>query len=322
MKCIFAKMKAKKLSQAASAVLMIRPKHFGFNPETSGSNVFQKKNKISNATIRKKTLEEFNHFITLLKKYAIDVIVINDTAKAICPDAAFPNNWFSTHHNGKVILYPMAANNRRLERRTDIFKLLQTKHKFKVSASVNLTLYENAGLYLEGTGSIVFDHLNKIAYANKSSRTSPLLVKLLCMILNYSHEMFAAHSKKGKEIYHTNVMMTVAKGFAVVCAESITSKKERNRVVKKLTSTGHEIIDITFKQMEKFAGNMLQVKNKKGELITIMSKSAFDCLDNGHLEIILKYGKILAVSIPVIESVGGGSVRCMMAEIFLPRDKN
>ncbi len=301
---------------------MIRPKHFGFNPETAVNNVFQKKIKKNKQTIRKKALEEFNHFTHLLKKYFVDVIVMEDQSDAVCPDAVFPNNWFSTHHDGRVVLYPMVAPNRRLERREDVFKILQTKYKFKNTGFANLTYYENAGLYLEGTGSMVFDHVNKIAYANKSSRTSTTTARLLCLMLNYTPELFTAHSKRGKEIYHTNVMMTVAQDFAVVCAESITSKKERNRVIKKLTSTGHEIIDLTFNQVEKFAGNMLQVKNKRGELITIMSRSAFECLADDQLEIVLKYGKILAVPIPMIEAVGGGSVRCMMAEIFLPRGKS
>jgi hypothetical protein len=296
-------------TQAAETVLMIRPKFFGFNYQTAKTNIFQ--NFFDNETgVSKKAVREFDNFVELLRKYEIEVIVIDDQDFNITPDAVFPNNWFSTHHDGKVVVYPMLAENRRLEVRPDIFKILTDTYNYSIADLKNFSRLENEKLFLEGTGSMVFDHINRIAYANISSRTHHTLIEPVCKFLKYEPLTFYAVSKTGSEIYHTNVMLTVAKNFAIICAESITPE---------LSLTGHEIILITYDQMEKFAGNMLQVKNKGGDLITVMSQTAFDCLEGQQLEIILKHSKVIPVSIPTIESVGGGSVRCMMAEIFLPK---
>ncbi|MEO5571287.1 MAG: arginine deiminase-related protein [Bacteroidia bacterium] len=311
-------MKPQPYAQAAQTVLMIRPKFFGFNHQTAGTNIFQ--NFFDNQTdVSKKAVMEFDRFVALLQKNKIDVIVINDQDFNITPDAVFPNNWFSTHHDGKVILYPLLAANRRLEVRPEIFKILMYKYNYPMPDFKNYTDLENEGLFLEGTGSLVFDHANKIAYANISSRTSRTVIEPVCRLLNYEPVTFYATSSDDDEIYHTNVLLTVAENFAVICAESIITEKSKKTVVDRLASTGHEIILITYNQVEAFAGNMLQVRNKKGELVTIMSQKAYDCLEEQQLKAISKHSKILPVSIPVIERVGGGSVRCMMAEIFLPK---
>lgn len=312
-------MSASQLTQSCCTLLLIRPAHFGFNSQTSDSNIFQKKNSGHENETNDKAIEQFNHFVSLLHKYAIDVVVIDDQKEHVTPDSVFPNNWFSTHHDGTVILYPMLAQNRRLEKRKDIFEILKTKFGFSISRVIDLSRYENENKFLEGTGSLVFDHKNKIAYANLSSRTNKEVTEYVCRMLNYEPVIFTAKSKIGKEIYHTNVLLTITENFAVICSESIKDKNERNEAIIKLSSSGHEIIEITFEQMEKFVGNMLQVKNQKGDLISIMSQTAFDCLDERQLEIILTYSQILPVSIPIIETVGGGSVRCMMAEIFLEK---
>src|SRR6185436_6309226 len=263
--------------QAASAVLVIRPKSFGFNQQTAKTNLFQ--NAADNEKdINRKAVNEFDNFVNLLRKYDVEVIVMEDRDHHITPDSIFPNNWFSTHHDGTVILYPMLAENRRMEVRPEIFNLLSERYYYQFPVITDFTHPEKENIFLEGTGSLVFDHTNKVAYANISSRTHLALVEHVCRLLEYEPVTFYATLKTGDEIYHTNVLLTVATGFAVICAECITNGKGKTSVLEKLSSTGHEIIPITFEQMEKFAGNMLQVKNKNGELLTVMSQTAFDCL--------------------------------------------
>ena len=304
--------------QSASTVLLIRPAHFGFNTETAGSNIFQKNYSESQVEIRKKAVEDFNLFVSLLNQYSIDTIVLEDKMEIITPDSVFPNNWFSTHHDGTVILYPMLSSNRRKERRKEILELFVSKYNFRIGRIIDLTHFEIQNLFLEGTGSLVFDHNNKIAYANLSSRTNKELVEQICNLLRYEPVIFTAQTKEGKEIYHTNVMLAITENFAVICNESIPDESEQEIVLQKLDSTNHEIISISFSQMEQFAGNMLEVRNANSELVTIMSQSAFNCLEKNQHEIILKSSRILPIPIPTIEQIGGGSARCMMAEIFLP----
>lgn len=306
----------------ANCLLLIRPAHFGYNNETAASNIFQKNIHSTPGEIGKQALAEFDNLVLLLDKYHINNIVVEGSQDTVIPDEIFPNNWFSTHHDGKVFLYPMLAPSRRLERREDIFDLLKKKYNFHIKEIKSFADYERKNMFLEGTGAIVFDHRNKTAFANLSSRCNKIVAEKICDELQYKPVTFSAKSKDGKEIYHTNVMMAIGENYAVICDESISNGSDRDTVLRTLISTGHEIISISHDQMEKFAGNMLAVKNQHLESITVMSDTAFNCLNEGQTDAILKHSKILPVPIPTIETVGGGSVRCMLAEIFLPTSKN
>jgi hypothetical protein len=298
--------------QTTNNILLIRPANFGFNEETRASNVFQKELNEDAEAVRQKASLEFEAFVKRLKSHGVNVFVFDDTPSPAKTDAVFPNNWVSFHTNGTVVLYPMLSDNRRLERRRDIIESL--KNKFDIKNVVDLSHYEKDDRFLEGTGSIVFDHVNKIAYAALSPRTNKKLFVHLCEQLDYLPVTFTAHDRDGAEIYHTNVMMCVGDRFAVVCLESITDESVRVNVFDQLTSTGHEIVDITFEQMNSFAGNVLVVRKD----LLVMSQSAFDSLTNEQKFALEKYGKLLPLAIPTIETVGGGSARCMIAEIFLP----
>ncbi|HKR04998.1 MAG TPA: arginine deiminase-related protein [Bacteroidia bacterium] len=306
-------------NQAAEAVLMIRPKHFGFNPQTAETNIFQVKTDANQVSLNETAVAEFDNFVSLLHKYDVEVIVVEDQDEHKTPDSVFPNNWFTTHHDGMMVYYVMYAPVRNLEIRNDLIDIL-TERNFKIKGVLDLYDEEDErpGQFLEGTGSFVFDHINKIAYANISSRTHLELAGKTSEFLGYVFFPFVSLVDK-REVYHTNVMLTVSENFAVVCLDCLADDEKKKMLKDKLITTGHEPVIISIEQMKKFAGNMLSVKNKKGELITVMSQTAFDALDESQLEIILKYSKILPVSIPIIETVGGGSVRCMMAEIFLPK---
>ena len=298
--------------QTTSNILLIRPANFGFNEETRASNVFQKELNENAETVRQKASLEFETFASQLKSHGVNVFDFDDTPSPVKTDAVFPNNWISFHADGTVVLYPMLSANRRLERRADIIESL--KDKFEITNIIDLSIYESENLFLEGTGSIVFDHSNKIAYAALSPRTDKELFLDLCEKLNYKPVIFTAHDRSGSEIYHTNVMMCIGEEFAVICLESITDESERANVFSKLATTGHEIVDITFDQMNSFAGNMLVMRND----LLLMSQSAFDSLTDPQKTALEKYCELLPLAIPIIETVGGGSARCMIAEIFLP----
>ena len=298
--------------QTTNNILLIRPANFGFNEETRASNVFQKELNEDAETVRQKASLEFETFASQLKSHGVDVFVFDDTPSPVKTDAVFPNNWISFHADGTVVLYPMLSANRRLERRADIIESL--KDKFEITNIIDLSIYESENLFLEGTGSIVFDHANKIAYAALSPRTDKELFLDLCEKLNYKPVIFTAHDRSGSEIYHTNVMMCIGEEFAVICLESITDKSERANVFSKLATTGHEVVDITFDQMNSFAGNMLLVRND----LLVMSQSAHRSLTKTQKLALEKYCELLPFAIPTIETVGGGSARCMIAEIFLP----
>lgn len=293
-------------------ILLIRPANFGFNEETRASNVFQKELSENAETVRQNALLEFEAVAAKLRSHGVDVFVFDDTPSPVKTDAVFPNNWISFHADGTVVLYPMLSANRRLERRADIIESL--KDKFEITNIIDLSIYESENLFLEGTGSIVFDHANKIAYAALSPRTDKELFLDLCEKLNYKPVIFTAHDRSGSEIYHTNVMMCIGEEFAVICLESITDKSERANVFSKLATTGHEVVDITFDQMNSFAGNMLLVRND----LLVMSQSAHRSLTKTQKLALEKYCELLPFAIPTIETVGGGSARCMIAEIFLP----
>lgn len=303
--------------QSTSQVVLIKPAHFGFNTETEQSNAFQQQLKEKEVTIPEKAKLEFEAFAAALKAKGISVFVFEDTPNPIKPDAIFPNNWISFHHDGTVILYPMLAPNRRQERRTDILELLG--ETFQIERIIDLTEREKQHQFLEGTGSIVFDHTHRIAYACLSARTDKDLLLDLCAELNYGPIYFSAFDEQGLEIYHTNVMMCIGENFAVVCLESILNEQERTLVSKSLRQTGHQIIEINFEQMQHFAGNMLCLKNQQGQSILVLSATAHQALSDGQQQELRKYAQLLPLNIVTIETIGGGSARCMIAELFLDR---
>ena len=311
----------KTMKQITKNILMIEPVSFNYNAETALNNYFQKNDaNFSKPQIQKKALEEFNNFVKLLRSKQVNVHVIKDTIHPFTPDSIFPNNWISFHSNGEVLLYPMFANNRRLERRTEIIEQLQ--NEYFVSEVKSLVHYEDKSIFLEGTGSMILDRTNKICYASISLRTNKSIVLDFCDQLNYKPVLFNSFQDvdgKRLPIYHTNVMMCVASDFAIVCLDAIDSQDEKNSVIDSLITTNKEIIQISELQANKFAGNMLQVQGDKKYLI--MSESAFNILSEKQIQKIESYCSILYSDLKTIEKFGGGSARCMMAEIFLPLKK-
>lgn len=302
--------------QCASHLMMVRPASFQFNSETAVSNTFQKKPEVlSPAQINRKALEEFDNYVARLRANQIKVLVIEDTPAPPKPDAIFPNNWISMHRSGLICLYPMCTPNRRREIRKDILKTL--KQYFIVKDIKDISGYSKDNLFLEGTGSIIFDKINKVAYACLSPRTDADLFNVHCHTLGYEPVSFSSYDRNGTLVYHTNVMLTIGDGFAVICLKSIKNLSERKFVKEKLKNTGHEVIDISFEQMNAFAGNMLQVENTAGKPFLVLSETAFNSLTHQQISKIEKYTSLLPVAIPTIETIGGGSARCMIAEIFL-----
>lgn len=287
---------------------------FGFNAETAVNNAFQKEQK--NADTQALALQEFDAFVNVLQKNGVDVTVVQDTAVPHTPDSIFPNNWVSFHQDGSLITYPMYAPNRRAERKEHVLQAIG--NKFIVTTKKDLSSYEQKGLFLEGTGSMVLDRENKIAYACLSARTSLAVLQDFCDEQNYQPAYFHASDAKGKEIYHTNVMMCIADRYAVICLDAITDVIEKNTIISLLEKTNKEIIPITIAQMEQFAGNMLQVENTTGEKLLIMSTQAFKSLKPAQINRLETFNRILHSPLDTIETNGGGSARCMMAEIFLP----
>lgn len=309
--------------QTSSTILMVRPANFGFNPETAENNFYQKKDPRSQEEIRALSRKEFDGFVAMLRDQGVNVLVIEDTNQPVKTDSVFPNNWFSTHPDGKLILYPMFSPNRRLERRKDIIEQLMNLG-FKVNEILDLSFFEESRQFLEGTGSMVIDHQTKVIYACYSERTHPVPLDYVAKILGYSVVGFEAVQEiegKVSPIYHTNVMMHVGTDLAVVCLDSIPKLADRRKVQESLTKSGKKLIPITAKQKFNFAGNMLEVSNDGDEKFTVMSQAALDSLNVGQIQQIEKYTTIISPSIPTIEKLGGGSARCMLAEIFLPRDQ-
>ena len=293
---------------------MIEPVDFGFNDETAVNNAFQKK---ISGHIQQQALGEFNAFVNLLRKNQVDVTVVKDSVAIHTPDSIFPNNWISFHENGSMILYPMFAPNRRKERKSVVLDAVEDR--FKKGQIIDLTEAENRQLYLEGTGSLVLDRVNRIAYACLSPRTHLSLVNEFCRLNDYTPVTFTACDQFGIAIYHTNVMMSIASEFAVICLDAIKEKTEREKVIAQIKLTGKEIVEISFEQLLRFAGNMLQVRNTSEEALLVMSASAYESLFPEQVHALEKYNRILYSPLNTIESVGGGSARCMMAEIFLAK---
>ena len=297
--------------QNSDHLLMIQPVNFGFNAETAVNNTFQVNTK---ENVQEKALKEFNDFVNLLRENKVDVTVIPDTADPFTPDSIFPNNWISFHADGNVFLYPMFAENRRKEKKQHVLEIL--KDKFFISQVNDLSKYENENLFLEGTGSMVLDRDNRIAYACISSRTDKNLLNEFCDLIDYSSVNFFSKDMNGVDIYHTNVMMCIADKFAVICLASINDESESESVIKSLTLTNKEIIDISLQQLNSFAGNMLQVNNTTNELLLVMSTQAYRSLTADQINRLEKYNRIIHSPLDTIEAAGGGSARCMMAEIF------
>ena len=295
---------------------MIRPVNFGFNEQTAGSNAFQNRN-AEHQLVQDKALTEFDAMVAKLRDNGVEVIVIQDTAEPHTPDSIFPNNWVSFHRDGTVFLYPMMAENRRLERREDI--IIGLENEFKINHVIDLSRFESENKFLEGTGSMVLDRENKLSYACLSPRTDKDVLDLFCLESGYKPVLFHAVDQSGMDIYHTNVLMCVGSNFVVICLESIKDTAEKLTVIDTIAASQKELIDISFEQMNHFAGNMLEVQNLHGEKLIVMSKSAWDSLNQQQREKLSSFCKPVYSDISTIESNGGGSARCMMAEMHLPR---
>ena len=296
-------------------LLMIRPSRFAYNAETAVNNSFQVASADSN-DVQTKALAEFDTFVEKLRTNGIDVTVVQDTPEPHTPDSIFPNNWISFHSNGTICLYPMFAANRRLERKQHVLDAIQDK--FTVKYTIDFSVYENNQTYLEGTGSMVLDRGNQMAYACLSQRTNKFVLREFCKSMNYTPVTFTSNDEAGNPIYHTNVMMCVADEYVVICLASITEEFEREYVVKALESSGKQIVDISYNQLNHFAGNMLQVKNDKDQKFLVMSTQAYNSLDARQIKTLETFNPIIHSDISTIETNGGGSARCMMAEVFLP----
>ena len=308
--------------QITSSILMIRPVSFRMNTETSVNNYYQKVVEgLTPEQAQVQALAEFDGFVDVLRAHGINVIVVDDTNDPETPDSIFPNNWISFHHDGSIALYPMFAANRRQERRSDIKDIL-AEHDFSVERIKDFTSFESVAKYLEGTGSMLLDRDNHIVYAAISGRTDVEVLAAFCEEFSYKSVTFRANQTVGGErlpIYHTNVMMCVTDKLAIVCLDSIDDVTERTAVENSFQSTGKQIIDISEEQVNHFAGNMLALTNPQGKKFLVMSAAALQSLKDNQLAIINEHYEIIASAIDTIEALGGGSARCMMAEIFLPK---
>ena len=300
--------------QTTNHILMVRPVNFVFNRETAVNNSFQVAS--TDGNVHENALREFDAFVEKLRSKNVNVVVVDDTAEPHTPDSIFPNNWVSFHGDGSVVLYPMFAQNRRLERKEGVLDTI--KKRFNTKNVVDLTSYERRNKFLEGTGSMVLDRDKHIAYACVSPRTDQKVLNDFCKRMRYRSVLFHSNDRNGKPIYHTNVMMCVADKYVVICLESIPVLHERTKVSDTIKATGKELIEITFDQMNRFAGNMLQVNDAKGKKILVMSTQAFDSLTEDQVKKFSAYNEIVHSSLNTIEQNGGGSARCMMAEIHLP----
>lgn len=299
-------------------ILMIRPVRFAYNAETAINNAFQNNPEFAhqndNVEIQERARAEFDGFVDKLRAADIPVMVVEDSVEPHTPDSIFPNNWITTHSDGTVVLYPMFAENRRLERKDSVIELI--RHTFRTGELIDLTEYEGSGRFLEGTGSFILDRNNKIAYACLSPRTDEGLFREFCGKLNYKPVIFHAYDSNGAAIYHTNVMMCVADRYAIVNLDCIPPE-EREMVRDQLTGSGKKVIAITQDQMARFAGNMLQVFSRRGNSYLVMSSQAYHSLDEWQVKAIGEMDTILHSPLDTIESNGGGSARCMMAEVYL-----
>ncbi|WP_405370920.1 citrulline utilization hydrolase CtlX [Nonlabens sp. Asnod2-A12] len=308
------------MRQITDTIFMVRPIQFRLNEETAVNNYYQDEG-VKIIDQNKKAQDEFDAFVIALQEKGIHVLVVQDRIEFDTPDSIFPNNWISTHENGDIALYPMFAENRRRERRPDAMELMEAEG-FQINNVIDYTSAEDEGIFLEGTGSLLLDRVNRKAYCSLSARADEELMIEFCEDFEYTPVIFKAYQTVGEErlsIYHTNVMMALGEDYAVICLDSIDDKKEAKNVLNHLKENGKEVIKITEEQVNAFAGNMMQVHNDKGDRILVMSDQAYKSLTPMQIEKLEKYNEILHPSISTIETLGGGSVRCMMAEVFLPK---
>jgi hypothetical protein len=293
---------------------MIRPVNFAFNLETAANNAFQLRNDAED--VQQRALNEFDDFVSVLRENNVDVLVVEDTPHPHTPDSIFPNNWVSFHDDGTLLMYPMFAPSRRGERKEHVLQKIYKR--FRISNTIDLSHYEKSNLFLEGTGSMVLDRDNKIAFACLSPRTNKKVLDDFCDKMNYEPISFTAVDSNGTPIYHTNVMMCVADRYVVICLASITNSDEKARVTEAILKTGKEIINISYQQLNAFAGNMLQIESSDGEKLLVMSTQAYQSLTEKQVQKLNSYNRVIHAPLTVIEANGGGSARCMMAEIHLP----
>lgn len=308
------------MRQITDTILMVRPVAFRMNEQTAVNNYFQEA--INDANVNEKAQEEFDAFARKLRSVGVNVIVVDDVKQDDTPDSIFPNNWVSFHESGDIALYPMFAENRRKERRLEYFAKLEDEG-FKITNIIDYTSAEEDDIFLEGTGSLLLDRVNRKAYCAISPRADEDLLIEFCEDFEFTPVIFTANQDvdgRRKAIYHTNVMMCLAENFAVICLDSIDDKKERKNVVKHLKQDGKEIIEISEAQMHNFAGNMLQVQGAFEKKYLVMSEQAHKSLTKDQISRIEKHCEILSSDLKVIETCGGGSARCMMAEVFLPKE--
>ena len=304
--------------QTTAHILMVRPANFAFNEETAANNAFQSRDgALSAEAMRARAVEEFDGFVAQLRVAGVQVVVAEDSQVPAKPDAVFPNNWVTFHQEGFIVTYPMFAPTRRLERRDAVVEQV-LKAGFQNGARFHFEDYESKDRFLEGTGSIIFDHQHRLAYACLSPRTDAGLLDELCRKIQYEPVVFHSVDAQGQDIYHTNVMMALGETFVVICMDSVRDPEEKKRLEDIFRQTNKAVVDITLEQMNAFAGNMLQVRNLEGQTILVMSETAFKALASEQVAKLESHTQLLHAAIDTIEKYGGGSARCMMAEIFLP----
>ncbi len=300
--------------QAPTAVVMVRPHRFAVNPETLDDNTFQARPlERSVDVVARRAREEFDGCVDALIAAGVRVHVFDDFGQLDTPDSVFPNNWFSTHHGGRIAIYPMYAPNRRRERRADVIELL--KSSYRVQEVIDYSGLEYDDLFLEGTGAMVFDHLERVAYVASSHRADPVILERFCTAFGYEPMAFPTADAGGRPIYHTNVLMTIATEYALVCLTAISNAARRAEVAERLTESGRTVLDLTFEQVADFAGNAMELTGRDGHLLALSTRAAA-ALTNGQRDVIERSATLLPLSIPTIE-LAGGSVRCMLAGVHL-----
>ncbi|APW64744.1 amidinotransferase [Poseidonibacter parvus] len=306
------------LIQSPNTIVMVRPWKFCSNPETSDDNAFQKISSLTKSNTAFNAKEEFNEVVRVLESKTIKVHIFDDFGEKDTPDSVFPNNWFSTHPGGHIAIYPMFSLSRRRERRQDIIEML--KSEYRVQDVIDFSGLEWDNLFLEGTGAMVLDHINRIAYTAKSNRSSEIILERFCSIFHYEPMAFDTEDENGKTVYHTNVMMSIGTKYALICLNMINDDKRRAEVKSRLEESGRVVIDLSFAQINNFAGNTLELTGLNGKKYLVISKVAYESLHSSEIEILSKMVETIPISIPTIE-LAGGSVRCMMAGIHLSKRK-
>ena len=299
----------------ASRIFVVRPASFSYNAQTEGSNKFQQRLSLSPEALQAKALQEFDGFVHQLRETGVDVACLSDMLYPHTPDSIFPNNWVSFHPGGRVVLYPMMANNRRQETKKGFLRGLVDGFGVEIKTLLDLRIYAAREKYLESTGSMVLDHAGRLAYVCLSERSHPEPLEEACTFLGFEPVTLRAFDAEGFAIYHTNVLMSVGDDYAVICEEAL-HEDDRERVMSMLKSGRRNVISISQEQMAAFAANILQVRNRAGEKVILMSQSAYDALEDRQLELLGRESRLVPIPIPTIESAGGGSIRCMIAEIY------